>query len=360
MVPTDGSTVNAGRARALNAPKHLLARLVGAIVAVALIGAVLTLPVTGAVFSDVTDNSSNTMDADALDAPTSFLATSGVTISLDWTATVDAYATGYRILRSTAPGGPYTQIAEIADPAVVNFVDAPPEGTYYYVSLTYFESWESALTAETTGRAWRPFDCPIDPDLRACIRFDTDLGGTYADESGYLNTVTHTNSSQVDGISGQAARGTPAARYWMADSASLDLTAAVTMEMWARFDSVPTTGRVGLIDNDGQYSVIYFAGIGLRCSNGVNDLPHVAIPVGVWFHVACTWDGAVVTMYIDGLPVVSQASVGTPGTTNTDPVSLLNTSPVFDEPLDGAMDNLRIWHAGRTQAQICADAGLSC
>ena len=46
-------------------------------------------------------------------------------------------------------------------------------------------------------------------------------------------------------------------------------------------------------------------------------------------------------------------------TSNTFPVSLLDTSPNFDEPMDGALDNLRIWHSGRTQAQICADAGLT-
>ena len=27
--------------------------------------------------------------------------------------------------------------------------------------------------------------------------------------------------------------------------------------------------------------------------------------------------------------------------------------------MDGVLDSLRVWHSGRTQAQICADAGLS-
>ena len=127
----------------------------------------------------------------------------------------------------------------------------------------------------------------------------------------------------------------------MADSPSLDLTDAMTIETWVRFDSLPSTGRAGLVDNDGQYSVIYFATTGLRCSNGIDNLPHVPVSAGVWFHIA------------------SMPSTGTIDTTNTDGISLLDTSPLWDEPLDGVMDNVRIWHSGRTQAQICADAGLT-
>ena len=94
-------------------------------------------------------------------------------------------------------------------------------------------------------------------------------------------------------------------------------------------------------------------------SNGIDDLPHIPVSVGAWFHVACSWDGATLTMYFDGMPVASMPSVGTISTTNTDGVSLLDTSPLWDEPLDGAMDNVRIWHSGRAQAQICADAVLT-
>ena len=124
------------------------------------------------------------------------------------------------------------------------------------------------------------------------------------------------------------------------------------------FDSVPTSGRAGLIDNDGSYSLIYVAGSGLRCDS-LDELPHVPVPVGVWFHVACSWDGTTLTMYFDGQPVGSMPSTGAIDVSNTNPVSLADTSPSFAEPLDGAIDNLRIWRSGRTQAQICADAGLT-
>ena len=193
------------------------------LVAVALIGVLVVLPGTEAGFSGVTGNAGNAFDADTIDPPTVLAATDGVTVALDWTATVDTYASGHRIMRSSSPGGPDSQIAEVTPRATVSYVDSAPEGTYYYVARSYYGSWESTNSNETSGWVWRAFDCPVDPDLRACIRFDTDLGGTYADESGNSNTVVHSGGSQIPGISSNAVLGSPSARYEMADSASLDL-----------------------------------------------------------------------------------------------------------------------------------------
>ena len=307
-------------------------------------------------FAAQTDNTGNSLASDTLDAPTGLTATSDADIIIDWTATSDTYADGHRIYRATDPGGPYVQIAEVTPRTTESYVDSPAVGTYYYTARAFFSTWESAASNEDPAR---PFACPNDPDLRACIRFDEDLSGTYVDDSSYANTVIHTNGTLVPGMSDAAADGSPTAQYEMADSASLDLTSAMTVEAWIRLDSQPSSGRVGILDNDGQYSLMLYATTGLRCDNGINQLPHVPVPTGVWFHAACEWDGSDLTLYIDGMPEATMPSTGTIATSNTFPVSLLDTSPGFTEPMDGQLDNLRIWHSGRTQAQICADAGLS-
>lgn len=315
-----------------------------------------TLPKTEAGFTAVTDNTANTIAADTLDPPTGFTATDGGTITLNWTASIDNNADGYRLFRSTSPGGPYTQIAEVTPRTTVTHQDTPPYGVYYYVARAFDGSWQSTYTSEQISSI--PFDCPPNPDLRACIRFDTDVSGTYLDASGNSNTVTHTNGSALSGVSGNAIGGSPTARYEIADSASLDLTTGLTLEAWVRFDSLPTVGRVGVVDNDGQYALIYFAGTGLQCSNQLTLLPHVAVPVGTWFHAACVWDGATLRLYLDGQPVASMASTGPMDATNVEPIAILNTSPLWDEPMAGAIDNLRIWHVARSQTQICDDAGV--
>ena len=126
------------------------------LVAVALVGTMVALPGSEAGFSGVTANTANALAADTLDPPTALIATDGVTVQLDWTATAGTYASGYRILRSPTLGGPYTQIAELTPRTTVSYVDSAPEGIYYYVGRSFFGSWESTNSNETTGRAWRP------------------------------------------------------------------------------------------------------------------------------------------------------------------------------------------------------------
>jgi hypothetical protein len=86
------------------------------------------------------------MSTETLDPPTSLNATAtpGLVVDLTWTATVDLRATGYHVLRGTADGGPYTQIATIASRTTTSYQDLPlVPGTYYYVVRTSFASWTS-------------------------------------------------------------------------------------------------------------------------------------------------------------------------------------------------------------------------
>jgi len=66
-------------------------------------------------------------------------------VNLTWTATVDARATGYQVLRGTANGGPYTQVATVTSAATTSYQDTVPlPGQYFYVLRTYYDSWTSS------------------------------------------------------------------------------------------------------------------------------------------------------------------------------------------------------------------------
>lgn len=283
--------------------------------------------------------------------------------NLTWAATASPFASGYTLRRWN--GAVLEQQQALSPRSTQSAVTGPlADGTSYRFELeSVYQNWTSPpvdiVSTPACAQPGRPFACPVDPNLRACIRFDEDVAGTYVDGSGYANTVTHTNALLVPGVTNAAAHSAPTAHYQMADSASLDLTNAMTIEVWARLDSLPAGGRAGIIDNDGQYGLILYPTEGLRCTNAIGQAPAVVVPTGVWFHAACVWNGTMMTVYIDGMPASATSLSGTMPTANTNPVGLLNTSPVFDEPMDGAVDNLRIWSSARTQAQICADAGLS-
>jgi hypothetical protein len=122
-----------------------------ALVAATLLVLLLALPAAGANFTNPTSSDANSFVADLLAPPTGLTAACGTTITLDWTATVDTYATGHRVFRSTTPGGPYSQIAQITPRTTVTYDDTPAAGTYYYVVRAYYLSWESVDGNEAEG-----------------------------------------------------------------------------------------------------------------------------------------------------------------------------------------------------------------
>jgi hypothetical protein len=85
----------------------------------------------------------NALATDTLDPPTG-LAGSGNTgnVTLQWTGTADSYAAGYKVLRSSVSGGPYSQVGSNVTPrSNTSFVDSPGIGTRYYVVASYFQNW---------------------------------------------------------------------------------------------------------------------------------------------------------------------------------------------------------------------------
>src|SRR6476661_2930285 len=93
-----------------------------------------------------TDVSTSTkaIATDTLDPPTGLGATGGATALLTWTATTDAYASGYEVRRGTVSGGPYALITTISPLTIVATTDAPgSNGTYFYVLRSVFQNWRS-------------------------------------------------------------------------------------------------------------------------------------------------------------------------------------------------------------------------
>jgi hypothetical protein len=98
----------------------------------------------------------STVSTETLDPPTSLTASAALLlrVNLSWTATVDARATGYVVLRGTASGGPYTQVATVTPRTATTYQDTVPlPGQYYYVLRTYFDSWTSVISNQASVTA---------------------------------------------------------------------------------------------------------------------------------------------------------------------------------------------------------------
>jgi len=88
----------------------------------------------------------STVSTETLDPPSGLAASAALLlrVNLTWTVTPDTRATGYQVLRGTANGGPYTQVATITSRTTTAYQDnVPLPGQYYYVLRTYYASWTS-------------------------------------------------------------------------------------------------------------------------------------------------------------------------------------------------------------------------
>ena len=204
------------------------------------------------------------------------------------------------------------------------------------------------------------------PGLVAAYGFDEGSGATLTDASGFANHAT---------ISG--ATWTPSGRFGSAlsfdgindratavDSASLDLTTAMTLQAWV----YPTTaaGVRDVLIKEGSNVDIY----NLYASNwagrpeanvyvgGVNRTAEgTALPVNTWTHLAGVYDGTTLMLYVNG---VQAASLGVSGSlaASTGALSIGGNS-IWGEHFAGRIDEVRVYNRALTQAEIQADMNSS-
>src|SRR5262245_19144661 len=129
------------RRRALRGPRLML-------MALNLCVAIVAWPVQPALaILSESETVPSTFTTTTLHPPTGLSAAAALVlrVNLSWTATVDARATGYLVLRGTANGGPYSQVATVTPASTTTYQDTVPlPGIYYYVLETYYGSWTSA------------------------------------------------------------------------------------------------------------------------------------------------------------------------------------------------------------------------
>lgn len=210
--------------------------------------------------------------------------------------------------------------------------------------------------ADTAPDAAPPFCDGGDATLVACYAFE----GTLADGSPHqLDPDISNNVTYASGKLGQAVVVGPTTEIDVADSADFDVT-AFTIEAWIAPAALPATGaRAGILDCDGQYGFFLHEAGDLTCTGGGSvSAPAGSVATGTWTHVACTHDGTTLRIYVNGSQVAMAASPA-PGGGGTTGITLggNNPPPNGGSPLDGTLDQLRLFSAARSAGEICADAG---
>lgn len=183
----------------------------------------------------------------------------------------------------------------------------------------------------------------------ACYGFDN--GG--ADSSVHANHATPVGVTFVPGKVGMAAQLTTGSSMHVAESATLDFSTELTMEAWIRPASFATSPFI--VDNDFEYGLYLTSDGRLGCSL----VPHESyvgpdqIPLDTWTHVACTYDGAALRLWIGGFEVSTVPVTGAIDQGSTTGITLGADNPGGGAEFLGLLDHVALWRGALTAQELC-------
>ena len=219
-------------------------------------------------------------------------------------------------------------------------------------NLSTFSNTATATTSASTGT----------PGLVAAYDFNAGSGTTVSDVSGNGNTGTIVNATwTTSGKLGSALsfNGTNA-QVTINDSASLHLTNAVTLEAWVNPSSALTGWQDVIYKPQDNYFLEASSsngnkpGTGVLLTSSAEPLAYgsAALTANTWTHLAMTYDGTTLKIYVNGALVTSTAQSGTM-TTSTTRCRSAAIGPTGNT--SGLIDEVRVYNIALTQAQIQTD-----
>ncbi|MFG2037519.1 LamG-like jellyroll fold domain-containing protein [Dactylosporangium sp. NPDC048998] len=286
-------------------------------------------------------------------------ASNGSQVTLNWTAsTDDVLVSGYRVERCQGAG--CTNFAQIATTTGITFTDTglTPNTTYQYrVAATDPSSNVSPYSNIATTTV---SNAPAQPSgLVAGYTFDAGSGTTAADVSGNGNTGTITGATWDTGRFGGALKFSGSGDVVkVTSSASLNLSSGLTLAAWVQ----PTVSQQGWRtimqkENDAWYLNSSNGSGPLKPAGGVtaNGTDAVvtgptASPLNQWTHVAMTYDGASLKLYVNGTQVATNTKSGTLQQT-TNPLSIGGNAP-YGEYFAGLLDEVRVYNRALSDTEV--------
>lgn len=197
-----------------------------------------------------------------------------------------------------------------------------------------------------------------DPTLRLCIDFE-DTPSFAEDGSGRGHHATTTSVAVMNRAAEQAVLVGAASRVVVAEHADLDLVDALTVSMWMRADALDSAAQY-LLDNNRQYAVSYQPDGQIRCGLGSTTVDSlISYFDQAWHHVACTYDGQRLKVFVDG-SVQGCTAASTIATTGAEGLAIganLDAGPTYSGQFIGGLDNVQVFARAWTPAELCTTAG---
>jgi len=307
-----------------------------------------------------------TGDTQAPSAPTGLsAAVAGSTVNLSWTAATDNVGVvRYNVHRSTTSGFTPSTANRIGQPTGTSYADSGvAAGTYYY-KVTAEDA--AGNVGNPSSEASATVSLSVPTGLVAAYGFDEGSGTSTADQSGNGNTGSLSNTLWSAGgkFGGALSFNGSNARVNVADSASLHLTTGMTLEAWVKPTSLSNWSTVVFKERTGYYAEALYANTDNNrpsanvFTSGDNDLRGTAqLALGTWTHLAATYNGSALTLYVNGAATASAAASGSIAT-NTGALRIGGNS-IWGEYFNGLIDEVRVYSRALTATEIQGDMDRS-
>jgi hypothetical protein len=204
---------------------------------------------------------------------------------------------------------------------------------------------------------------PAPNGLVAAYAFSEGTGTSAADLSNNGRTATISgaawttagrfgNALSFDGVNDLAT---------VADANALDLTTGMTLEAWVNPTSLSGWRSVILKEATGALAYSIYANdnaphpASTVIAGGVevNTPGSSALPLGTWSHLAATYDGTALRLFVNGVQVNTRAASGSLSTSTG--ALRIGGNAVWGEHFQGLIDEVRIFNRARTQTEIQSD-----
>ncbi len=194
--------------------------------------------------------------------------------------------------------------------------------------------------------------------------FDEAAGAQASDTSGRGNHGTISGAARAPAGRFGAALSFDGTNDWVTvpDAASLDLSTGMTLEAWVNPAALGTAWRTALLkEHGGTLAYALYAHDGgtgpAGYVNATQDLGATASPalaLNTWTHVATTYDGATVRVYVGGVQVATRAVTGALQN-GTGPLRIGGNGVWPGEFFSGRIDEVRVYSRALSAAEVAAD-----